>query len=360
MDKYCFENILIKNKDRVESLKAKTNKIVVFGAGNTACLYLKCFEEEGIDVQVFVDNNKNKSFTGGQVVSPDSLESECGQDVLVLICTSVDNTYHEIQQQMEGMGFLCCGVDEYVFAQRMPELLECYDSFEDEESRDLYAELIMWRMQHVDPCLPILHQEQYFAQRDFLTSSNNEVFVDVGAFVGDTIERYLHKKEGVFSKIYAFEPDKDNYQALVYRLERLQREWGIKDGRIFPVNCGIGSKKSFRKVYRPSGTGLGSMVVDSAGDKEHLQNVDIVTIDDYFLEQKVDFIKADIESYEYDMLLGSSKLIKRDRPKIAICIYHNATDMYRVMLYLKNLNLNYKFQLSHHSVTKSETVLYAY
>ena len=146
----------------------------------------------------------------------------------------------------------------------------------------------------------------------------------------------------------------------MYRLERLQREWGIKDGRIFPVNCGIGSKKSFRKVYRPSGTGLVSMVVDSAGDKEHLQNVDIVTIDDYFLEQKVDFIKADIESYEYDMLLGSSKLIKRDRPKIAICIYHNATDMYRVMLYLKNLNLNYKFQLSHHSVTKSETVLYAY
>ena len=56
MDKYCFENILIKNKARVESLKAKTNKIVVFGAGNTACLYLKCFEAEGIDVRVFVDN----------------------------------------------------------------------------------------------------------------------------------------------------------------------------------------------------------------------------------------------------------------------------------------------------------------
>ena len=297
---------------------------------------------------------------GGRVVSAGNFESEYGKDALVLICTAVDNTYHEIRQQMEALGFFCCSVDEYIFAQRVPELLECYDSFEDEESRDLYAKLIMWRIQHIDPCLPILPLEQYFAQRGFLLSSNKEVFVDVGAFVGDTIERYLHKREGVFGQIYAFELDKDNYQALKYRIERLKREWGIRDGRIFLANCGIGSQKSSSNLYRPSGTGLGSMMVDSTADGSELQHIDIVTLDEYFPEQRVDFIKADVESYEYDLLLGGSEIIRRDRPKMAICIYHNATDMYRVMLYLKNLNLNYKFQLCHHSVTKSETVLYAY
>lgn len=41
----------------------------------------KCCEAEGINVQMFVDNKKNKSFIGRRVVSPNNLERECGQDV---------------------------------------------------------------------------------------------------------------------------------------------------------------------------------------------------------------------------------------------------------------------------------------
>jgi hypothetical protein len=52
------------------------------------------------------------------------------------------------------------------------------------------------------------NEEQYFP--DFLPLSSNEVFVDCGAFTGDTIEVFLNKTKGKYNKIFAFEPDSIN------------------------------------------------------------------------------------------------------------------------------------------------------
>ena len=60
------------------------------------------------------------------------------------------------------------------------------------------------------------------------------------------------------------------------------------------------------------------------------------------------------------MLQGAEKIIRRDLPKMAICIYHNASDMYRILLWLAALDLGYKFSIRHHTPMNSDTVLYAY
>lgn len=49
-----------------------------------------------------------------------------------------------------------------------------------------------------------------------------EIFVDCGAYVGDTMEQYLGIKEGVFNEIYAFKPYPGNVIALSKRAERLR------------------------------------------------------------------------------------------------------------------------------------------
>jgi len=86
----------------------------------------------------------------------------------------------------------------------------------------------------------------------------------------------------------------------------------------------------------------------------------VYTLDDYFKEQKVSFIKADIESYELDMLHGAESVIKRDRPLLAICIYHNASDMFTIPLFIKELCGDYKLKIRHHTYSLLDTVLYAY
>ena len=81
---------------------------------------------------------------------------------------------------------------------------------------------------------------------------------------------------------------------------------------------------------------------------------------DEFVDEPYDFVKVDIEGYEYNMLLGAQEGIRKNKPIIAICIYHNAIDMFSLMLYIHKLVPAYKFSVRHHSELLEDTVLYAY
>ena len=67
----------------------------------------------------------------------------------------------------------------------------------------------------------------------------------------------------------------------------------------------------------------------------------------------------DIEGAELESLQGARKTIRRDRPKLAVCIYHKPEDMIEIPLYIKELVPEYKLYIRHHSNSGTETVLYA-
>ena len=52
--------------------------------------------------------------------------------------------------------------------------------------------------------------------------------------------------------------------------------------------------------------------------------IDITTIDAWStrMNQRVNFIKGDLESYEFEILQGARTTIQRDKPKIAFTVYH--------------------------------------
>lgn len=74
---------------------------------------------------------------------------------------------------------------------------------------------------------------------------------------------------------------------------------------------------------------------------------------------KVTFIKMDVEGSELESLKGAKNTILRDKPKLAICIYHKPEDMVTIPLYIKELVPEYKLYVRHHSNSWAETVLYA-
>jgi hypothetical protein len=61
---------------------------------------------------------------------------------------------------------------------------------------------------------------------------------------------------------------------------------------------------------------------------------------------KVDFIKADIEGMERDLLLGAKQTIARFKPKLAICIYHLADDPEILPKIIKDICPEYKITFS--------------
>lgn len=86
----------------------------------------------------------------------------------------------------------------------------------------------------------------------------------------------------------------------------------------------------------------------------------MVAIDDVVdPQERVTMIKMDIEGSELEALRGARKTICRDKPRLAVCIYHKAEDMTEVPLYIKELVPEYRLYVRHHSKEIGETVFYA-
>lgn len=74
----------------------------------------------------------------------------------------------------------------------------------------------------------------------------------------------------------------------------------------------------------------------------------------------VTFIKMDIEGAEYQSLLGASEMIKKYKPKLAVCLYHKLEDIIEIPYIILSMNPDYKLAIRHYTTCSWETVLYAY
>ncbi len=281
------------------------------------------------------------------------------KDALVLVSAVRGNIQKEISKQLENLGLANLTIYEYFFAKRMNEVLRCVEILEDDGSAEVYTEVIESYLNGHYPSKKFISDNQYFVLPEFKVLSGEEVFIDCGAYVGDTIEKYIFSHEGVFKKIFAFEPDSVNYQAMEERVKRLNKEWALTPDKIQLVKAGIGSKTtSGEKLTRDANTRSAFYISEDTNSTD--DGIKIYALDNFFADQRIDFLKADIEGSEWDMLHGAEKVIRRDLPKMAICIYHNLSDLYRILLWIDSLNLGYKFSIRHHLLDYFETVLYAY
>jgi FkbM family methyltransferase len=94
-----------------------------------------------------------------------------------------------------------------------------------------------------------------------------------------------------------------------------------------------------------SGTSLyGTVVKDTAGDNIPIQ---ITTIDKWSEQSglKVDFIKGDLESFEYKVLRGGAETIRRDKPKIAITVYHSGNEWREMLSFCRSMVPEYSYRI---------------
>jgi FkbM family methyltransferase len=63
----------------------------------------------------------------------------------------------------------------------------------------------------------------------------------------------------------------------------------------------------------------------------NILTVDAVAIDDVEECADATFIKMDVEGAEMDTLIGAYNTIAKNRPKLAICLYHSDEDMIRLI-----------------------------
>ncbi len=149
-----------------------------------------------------------------------------------------------------------------------------------------------------------------------VTVKKGDVVIDAGAWIGD-FSAYAVSKGAI---AYAFEPVLDSYKLLCKTAE-------LNETGIYPIQKGLGSHPGEMEIsISKDNSGSNSFIMNVGNKSEKIQ---LTTIDKFIEENhitRVDFIKADIEGAEREMLKGATNVLKTFAPKLAICTYHLPDD----------------------------------
>lgn len=352
----------------IERLTENGNELCIWGTGHFGmdCFY-RFFRQISIEISYFCDSSPRK--WGGTIagsipcIAPVELAKKENCNIIV----AASGHEEEIYRQCVGLGiaperifyaplsmfswaanYLCSTSHDFLerMVRGMKELIGYFG--EDERSKELALQIMCKRL--INPMESVGQDgPQYFIPE--LPVRTDEAFVDAGAFHGDTLAEFVQQFPAGHSKArihyYAFECENENVKAFQQNLENMDCE--------FPVELhSIALWDKAAELNFSAGGSSGAL--DGAGKE-------IVTadrLDDVLIGKRVSWIKMDIEGAEMQALAGCSSIVKKQKPRLSICVYHKATDLYEIPRYIKSLRDDYQMLLRHHSALDYETVLYAY
>lgn len=191
--------------------------------------------------------------------------------------------------------------------------------------------------------------QQYF---DFMELyQKGTAFIDCGGYDGNTSIQFAKNCNNEYSKIIMFEPDAGN--AIICR--QAQKAHCLHDFELIQAGC---SDEDGEILFESGLQGM-SHFAYSNNENKHTEKIETLRIDSVASDIKVGFIKMDIEGAEMRALEGARETIRRDKPLLALCVYHKPGDTLEFMDYLRELVPEYRFWLRHYAEDASETVLYA-
>ena len=82
-------------------------------------------------------------------------------------------------------------------------------------------------------------------------------------------------------------------------------------------------------------------------------------LEDYFESQSLDYVKFDIEGAEREALGGAWTVVRRDRPVIAVAIYHRPHDIFDLPSEIIQRTDEYRYFVRSHDEDGIDLVFYA-
>ena len=358
-----FERERPRLEQTVDELKAALGRysgVALYGAGSSGIALLLALRRAGIEPLCFADGAPEKWGTvcmGLDVVPPRELAGRFGANILVLVCFNTDGqTYcrsfaealreggHSgVHQRLHDCG--CANVVDYIALRRCFALfrgdntgnlpscpdVDClvehrerieqiYERLADGQSREVYANILTFRLFGEGPEIPTLAQEEKYFPKELFTPSAGEHFVDCGAFDGQTLRDLLALTGNRIGAYYGLEPDPANFQRLERFAAQLPEELR---GKVALSPCAAWSGVGEIPLYALHGPG--SFAAPYGGT-----TVDAATIDRLLDGRRATAIKMNIEGSELAALKGARETIRRWHPRLMIAGYHKTWDFWEV------------------------------
>jgi FkbM family methyltransferase len=315
-------------------------KLVLFGAGGFGQRTLAGLRRVGIEPLAFADNNPSlwgQSVCGVPVLSPADAAGKYGCSAAFVVTIwhgrSTDRMSGRVRQLTE-LGCKKVALAGLLFWKYPDIFLPCYhldlphkvldsarearagfEVWEDDASRSEYLAQIRFRLfldfnglaaPGATPCF---------------SPSDNEVYVDCGAFDGDTILTFLDRRGAAFESIIAFEPDPLNWTKLGRAIAALP------DAVRSKIQCFQQAVGNFSGDVRFDVTGT-----DLSAAGSGTTTVACIELDNALKDVTPTIIKFDIEGFELEALKGACATIERCHPVLEVSAYHLQSHLWEVPL----------------------------
>lgn len=223
-----------------------------------------------------------------------------------------------------------------IFKEKREDFVWLYDSLKDYKSKTILLSILNNYYNFDLNGLNLVADKTYkhYFDLDLLPSCKNEVFVDVGAYTGDTVLDYIASYGMSYNKIYCYEIT----ESMVLYMKNNFSNLPNVEIRNLAVAERVG------KLYLDANsTSASANRVKEAG----VDAVNAVSLDED-IKEKISMIKMDIEGGEISAIKGVKEHIKNDLPKLFISVYHSNDDIITIPKLIQSYTDKYDFYLRYY------------
>ena len=227
-------------------------------------------------------------------------------------------------------------------------------------SVDAISKKCLWAYYHIQSDNNINHLlNQSFLIPDMfglpeLSLGDNEIYVDVGAYTGDSIDVFTKATYGKYQHIYAFEPDPQSFGIL-------QRDTGtLENIDYFQIGLGKESKKMSLALENTKSAYLVESDLQE-GVAHFSRQIDVKTLDEVMQNTKVSLIKISVPFLFLDILQGAEQCIRSNRPKLVVNVgAGDGTKIINTIEWIEKLELGYRISFRNDFPAPTRIFIYAY
>lgn len=228
-----------------------------------------------------------------------------------------------------------------------------YENFvllEDEKSRECMTAYLRCKMSgNVDAVIDAFEESFHYFNNPVFTLRRDEVYVDVGAYTGDSLELFLEETSGCYKRIYAYEPEEKNF----LQLKRYVEEKALKN--VVCEQTGTWNKKEkllFALDEESSG-------ISQIGGKNRSVEIEVNALDSLLGEEEVTLIKINFLSGVKETIEGMRRIMGKYRPKLIITVGFDEYALLSIPMLVKEINPDYKLYLRFAAAMPARLLLFA-
>lgn len=382
-----MKELIINAESYFNSIRENKN-IIMFGAGSKARQIIKLLEDRDIFPCEVCDNNKElqgQQFMGKYEIKSYESVRESYESYCILITTTI-NIAVNIKKFLIDAGeknpiFHMCNffkVDveflEYNAVVCDEKYNKAYTLLEDEISKRIFIKNINSKL--TGNGLPLYDEiggASSFFDEDLFEMSKGEIYVDVGAYTGDTLLQFLEFCRGKYKKIYAFEPDKGNYLSL----QKFVKYGAIENIETFNIGGWNepGEREFFTttknenvnydspNLYQNISTEITKNEMEKCKKEDAVATsymIRLDSVDNVIKDYKATIIKINALAADLPILMGCKKTILMSTPIIVMEYGVRPEYMTKELIWLSELDVGYKFYMRQKNIFGDcKTLLYA-